>query len=257
MREETERFFKKITEPPKDIPTLEELTKKYKKATEPMPNQGYTKIVMIVDESGSMHRTRNDTIGGYNSFIDEQRKVPGTADVTMCLFSNSSRSLMNNVNINKDEVKLNSRNYCPNGSTALYDAIGSTITEVGKTLSEVPEPFRPEKVVVVIMTDGEENASKSYTRQQINDMITHQREKYAWEFVFLGANQDAFTEASKIGIARGSTMTYSDDSAGIKMSANSLSSNIRRYRSGGQSASFTPEEQEAAEKLLKNENKLS
>lgn len=221
-----------------------------------MPNEQYTKIITILDESGSMHATRKDTIGGYNNFIEEQRKIPGTADITLYTFSNKARSVLNNVSIHKDEALISLDQYVPKGNTALYDAVGRAITETGKILSAIPEQWRPAKVVVVIITDGEENASTDYTREQIKKMIEHQSSVYSWQFVFLGANQDAFAESAKIGISRGSTMSYIPDSHNIEQYTKSLSASVGRYRAGGQSVGFTPEEQEAALKKL-NETKLS
>ena len=144
----------------------------------------YTKIITVLDESGSMASVRTDTMGGYNNFIEEQRKVPGTADVTLITFNSRPTCEYSGVPINSPEVIL--ENYSPKGNTALYDAIGLAITQTGNALAALPENERPEKVVMVIITDGQENASTDYTRKQINEMITHQREKYSWQFVFLG-----------------------------------------------------------------------
>ena len=210
----------------------------------------YTKIITVLDESGSMASVRTDTMGGYNNFIEEQRKVPGTADVTLITFNSRPTCEYSGVPINSPEVIL--ENYSPKGNTALYDAIGLAITQTGNALAALPENERPEKVVMVIITDGQENASTDYTRKQINEMITHQREKYSWQFVFLGANQDAFATSRGLGIACGSSSGYAATGDGTRLAFANTSKSINRYRVGGASASvnYSEEEREAFEKSL-------
>lgn len=214
-------------------------------------NKEYTKIIVVLDESGSMSTIRKDTVGGFNTFIQDQRKVPGTADVTVVSFNSRPKTIHDSVPLTSDSLELNDSNYRPSGNTALLDAIGLAITSTGEKLSALPESDRPGKVIVVILTDGEENASTDYRRSQINEMITHQREKYSWDFVFLGANQDAFHEAGKLGISRGSTMSYAASAQGMSTNYANLSKSISRSRVGGSSVSFTDAERKAAEELLK------
>lgn len=214
-------------------------------------NKEHTKIVVVLDESGSMSTIRKDTIGGFNTFIQDQRKVPGTADVTVISFNSRPKTVHDSVPLTSSSLELNDSNYRPSGNTALLDAIGLAITSVGEKLSALPESDRPGKVIVVILTDGEENASTDYRRSQINEMITHQREKYSWDFVFLGANQDAFHEAGKLGISQGSTMSYAASAQGMTTNYVNLSKSISRSRVGGLSVSFTDAERKAAEELLK------
>ena len=158
-----------------------------------------TEIVFILDRSGSMHMLEKDTIGGFNAFLESQKKVEGKALMTTVLFDDQYELLYSGRNI--QEVKaLTAREYFTRGSTALLDAIGKTITDVGQRLKETPEDQRPSKVLFMITTDGYENASRKYTYKAINDLITQQREKYSWEFIFMGANIDAAQEAVNLGI---------------------------------------------------------
>lgn len=158
-----------------------------------------TEIVFILDRSGSMYGLEKDTIGGYNAFLESQKKLAGKAHMTTVLFDDQYELLYSGRDI--QEVKaLTGREYFTRGSTALLDAIGKTITDVGQRLKGTPEDQRPSKVLFMITTDGYENASRKYTYKAINDMITMQREKYNWAFIFMGANIDAAQEAVNLGI---------------------------------------------------------
>ena len=139
-----------------------------------------TELVFILDMSGSMGRLTSDTIGGYNSLIKEQKKQKGDAIVTTILFDD--------------------RYYKPLGMTAMLDAVGRTINSIGQKLAETPEEERPATVMVTIITDGLENASKEYTWEAVQGMIKHQREKYSWIFTFIGANIDVEKVSSDLGI---------------------------------------------------------
>jgi uncharacterized protein YegL len=158
--------------------------------------KNHTEIVCIVDRSGSMASIKTDAEGGFDSFIVEQKKVKGTASVTLVLFDDKYEVAYQD----KDLKNVPLLNLVPRGNTALLDAIGRTINEVGSRLASTAEKDRPGKVMVCIVTDGQENASKEFTKTKIKEMIDHQRSKYSWEFSYLGANQDAFAEANQIGI---------------------------------------------------------
>ena len=159
-----------------------------------MPKKDHAELVCIIDRSGSMEAIRSDVIGGFNTFIESQRQVPGTASVTLVLFDNQYEVAYQNVDL-KSVENLTDKTFVPRGTTALLDAVGRTINEVGARLAKTDEHDRPEKVMVCILTDGMENASKEFSRTKIHEMITHQRDNYQWEFSFLAANQDAFAEA--------------------------------------------------------------
>lgn len=191
-----------------------------------------TEIIFILDKSGSMQPLTEDTIGGFNSFIDKQKGEPGEALVTTVLFNDTYKVLYNGVKIEEIEP-MNKEVYHPNGMTALYDAVGKTITEVGNRLANTSENDRPSKVIVVITTDGEENASKEYSQRKVKEMITHQTEKYSWEFIFLGANIDTVSAGASIGIKADNSISYTATSKGIDSVYCALTSAISDYRMTG------------------------
>ena len=177
--------------------------------------ENLTEIVFILDESGSMTPLTTDTIGGFNSYIESQKKEPGEAYLTTVLFDDRYVVLHDHVNI-QDVPLLTDHDYRPMGMTALMDAIGKTINNVGHRLANTPEEQRPSHVIFVITTDGYENASREFTRAQIKKMIEHQQEKYSWQFLFLGAGIDAYHEAQSIGIGGVHTMSVTADSIGTQ-----------------------------------------
>lgn len=202
----------------------------------------YTHISIVLDRSGSMASCATDTIGGFNTFLRQQQDAPGDATLTMAQFDTVYEVLQSAKAI-KEVPPLSSTTFVPRGSTALLDAIGRTVVDTGAFLGTLDESARPEKVVFVVITDGMENASCEFTQQQINDMITHQREVYRWEFVFLGANQDAISAGVDLGVAATASMTYAANGAGSKALYDSVSANLVSYRSGAvQSMSFTKED---------------
>jgi uncharacterized protein YegL len=171
--------------------------------------EGLTEIVAILDKSGSMADLTNDTIGGYNTFIEQQQKIPGEAILSTVLFSIGREIVLHNrVNI-KSVKPISVEQYSTGGGTALLDAMGRAIRYIGRTLSDTPEEKRPSKVVFFIITDGEENSSVEYTYEKIKHMVEHQRTKYSWEFLFMGANIDSFSVAASIGISQDRAYNYS------------------------------------------------
>lgn len=177
-------------------------------------NQNLTEIVFILDRSGSMESLTEETIGGFNSLIEKQKNEEGDAMVTAVLFDDMYEILYDHIPINQVK-RLTRKEYYARGCTALLDAAGRTITNVGKRLAETKEEERPGKIVVVITTDGYENASREYTKPQIRAMIEHQRDVYKWQFMFLGANIDAVSEADSLGIRPCMSATYSATNAGV------------------------------------------
>ena len=170
-------------------------------------NTNLTEIVFILDRSGSMMHLTDDTIGGFNSFIEKQKGEPGEALLTTVLFDDQYEVLHNGVSL-KEVQPMTKDQYWARGMTAMYDAIGKTINEVGHRLSETPEQYRPGKVIFVITTDGMENASREFTQTKVKEMIQHQTEKYSWDFIFLGANIDSAATAEGIGIKAGYAADY-------------------------------------------------
>lgn len=160
-------------------------------------NQNLIEIIFLLDRSGSMSGLESDTIGGFNSFIKTQSKLGDTL-LTTVLFDDKYEILHNGVNAS--DIVLTEKEYYTRGSTALLDAVGKTILDVGFRLSKIDEYQRPHKVIFVITTDGMENSSREFSYEKVNQMISHQREMYQWDFIFMGANIDVVKESTKLGI---------------------------------------------------------
>ncbi len=175
-------------------------------------NQNLTGIVFILDRSGSMEGLENDTIGGFNGFVKKQAEI-GQTSLTTVLFDDKYEILHNGVDARN--VTLTNREYFTRGSTALLDAVGKTINDVGNRLNETAEESRPGKVIFVITTDGLENASREFGYNEVKRMITHQTEKYGWEFVFMGANIDVAKEGDKLGINADRSFSFTSTSKGV------------------------------------------
>ncbi len=159
-------------------------------------NTQLTDITFVVDRSGSMQDIREDAEGGINAFIDDQAKQPDDALLTLVQFDTEYEFIHRGVPVrNVPKFHL-----VPRGATALLDAVGRAINETGERLSKIEESARPGLVIFVVMTDGMENSSSEFTLNRIREMILHQQEKYAWQFTFLGADQDAFAEGGRLGI---------------------------------------------------------
>lgn len=208
----------------------------------------YTDISIVLDRSGSMASVRDDTIGGYNTFLREQQTAPGTCTLTLVQFDTEYECVYKAVAV-QNVAPLDTQTFVPRGGTALLDAIGRTIIETGVRLSAMAENDRPGKILFVILTDGEENSSHEFTMERIHDMIKHQREVYKWEFVFLGANQDAIATGTSMGVAPASALTYAASPMGVAAVFDSLAANTRQYRAGeAQDASFSQADREAQKK---------
>ena len=177
-------------------------------------NMNLTEIIFVLDRSGSMGGLETDTIGGFNAFLDNQRHLDGKTLVTTVLFDNQYELLWNGIDANN--VKLTSREYFIRGTTALLDAVGKTILDVGYRLANTKEDDRAGKVVFVIITDGMENSSREFTYSKVKELIQHQQQKYSWEFVFLGANIDAVSEAENIGICEDNVYNFEATKEGVK-----------------------------------------
>jgi hypothetical protein len=195
-------------------------------------NAELTEIVCVIDRSGSMEGIRSDAIGGYNSFLQGQGEEPGTAKWTLVLFDHEYERVLEGVPI-ESVPPLDNQSYVPRGTTALLDAIGRTVDDVGKRLAQTPEAERPSKVIVAILTDGLENASKDYTRPRIAQMIEHQQNVYSWEFVFLAANQDAIATANTLAIPAANAMNFAATGAGTRQAFAQLNESVLSRRRGG------------------------
>ena len=178
----------------------------------------YTHITLVLDRSGSMAAIRDAAEEAFNGYIDSQRRLPGRCTVTVRQFDDQHDVVVNNKPIAEcPRITLE-----PRGSTALLDAIGRGIHETGVVLARMPEAERPATVIFVIQTDGLENASHEFNVQKINEMISHQRDVYSWDFVFLGANQDAIATAAKLGIGAGAAATFAATGTGVAMALRAL-----------------------------------
>lgn len=195
-------------------------------------NMNLTEIVFLLDRSGSMAGLEKDTIGGLNGFIDKQRQLEVKTVVTTVLFDDKYELLWSGADVEK--IRLTDKEYFVRGSTALLDAVGKTILDVGWRLSGMREEERPGKVIFVIITDGLENSSKEFTYSNVRGLIKHQQEKYNWEFIFLGANIDASKEAKNMGICEDNAYNFeaSRDGVGIMYCVAAEAVTERRYGRG-------------------------
>ena len=188
-----------------------------------------TEIVFILDRSGAMAGLEDDTIGGFNAKIEKQKKEPGEALVSTVLFDNESEVIHDRVDIQR--IKPMTRNeYYVRGCTALLDAVGCAIHHIGNVHKYAREEDRPEKTLFVITTDGMENASRKYSYEKLKAMIQRQKEKYGWEFLFLGANIDAAREASRFGISADRAANYHADSKGTNVIYETVNEAITQVR---------------------------
>lgn len=191
-----------------------------------------TELVFILDKSGSMGGLEKDTIGGYNSMLEQQRKVDGECVITTVLFDNRYELLHDRIDIRVIQP-ISEKEYFVGGSTALLDAIGKTIHKIGTAQKNTAEDYRAEKVMFVIITDGEENASRHYASMQVKEMIRRQKERYGWEFIFLGANIDAVETAGRFGIDADRAVDYVPDGEGTELNFRMMSETVATFRECG------------------------
>lgn len=188
-----------------------------------------TDMTLILDKSGSMEIIRTDTIGGVNTFLKEQQATPGECDFSLVMFDTKYDFVYQGRPI-KEVHGLSEKTYRPSGNTALLDAVGRSIHEAGNRLDKLAEADKPEKVIMVIITDGQENSSREYTKDQIKKMIEHQEKQYSWTFLYLGANQDAFAEAGRMGIRAAAVSNWKSDKDGAGVMYGAVGQTVREYR---------------------------
>ena len=188
-----------------------------------------TEIVFILDRSGSMGGLETDTIGGFNAMLERQKKAEGEALLSTLLFSNETEVLHDRADIRQVEP-LSLQDYRVGGSTALLDAIGGAIRHIGNLHRETRPEERPAHTLFVITTDGQENASRRYGYAELKRLIERQKERYGWEFLFLGANMDAVAAASRFGIDADRAVRYHCDSAGIALNYEAIGEAILTLR---------------------------
>ena len=188
-----------------------------------------TEVVFILDKSGSMSGLESDTIGGFNSLIEKQKKEEGEALISVVLFNDQSNVIYDRVPIAKVEP-MNDSQYFVGGCTALLDALGKTIKHINKVQKALPEGECPDRTMFIITTDGQENSSHEYSYEKIKKMIEKKRDKKKWEFLFLAANMDAISAAANMGIAADRAVRYRCDSVGTAVNYAVLNKTISKYR---------------------------
>ena len=202
--------------------------------------KGLTEIVFILDRSGSMAGLEADTIGGYNSMLDKQKREKGEAIISTVLFDDRTEILHDRKNIQNVE-RITDEEYYVRGGTALLDAVGGAIHHISRIQKEMPEEERPEKTLFIITTDGLENASRWYSYEKVKRMLEKKKKRNHWEFVFLGANIDAVEVAGRFGVAANRAVRYECDSVGTALNFTILSKMVSCAR-----ASSSPEDMEEA-----------
>ena len=188
-----------------------------------------TELIFIIDRSGSMAGLESDTIGGFNSMIEKQKREEGKCYVSTVLFDNESEVLHDRIKL-EDTPKMTDRDYTVRGCTALLDAIGGAIRHIGNIHKYARPEDVPEHTMFVITTDGMENASRRYNADEIKKLIGHQKEKYGWEFIFIGANIDAVATAARYGISSDRAVNYNCDSEGTKLNYEAMNDAITTLR---------------------------
>jgi uncharacterized protein YegL len=187
--------------------------------------QNYTHLILVLDASGSMGHLQDATIEGINALVEKQKAEPGELSTALYTFNQEVKE------VRKFET-LNRMNYSPSGSTALLDAVCLAINNEGKMLAALREECRPDKVVVVVDTDGEENASHTFKLEDLQNLVKVQQNQFNWQFVFLGANIDAFKEGSTYGFVASSTMQYDPSANGVFVKYAAVTASLASYRLG-------------------------
>lgn len=196
-------------------------------------NKDYTHICIILDRTGSMQSIRNDTIGGFNTFLHEQQALPGNTTLTLVQFdSQDPYEVIHRFQAIEAVPDLTTDTFVPRASTPLLDAMGRGINDLANSLDALKKKSRPSRVVMVIVTDGQENASREFTRPKIQKMIKRMQKKRDWQFVFLSADMDAITDVLDYGFRGSSVMGYDKTSAGTDKAWKSLRLRLRDYHTG-------------------------
>lgn len=194
-----------------------------------MKKKNLTEMVFILDRSGSMHGLERDTIGGFNSMLGKQKNEKGEAFVTTVLFDNEYKIIHDRLKI-QDVPEMTENDYQVRGSTALVDAIGKTIRHIANIHKYSRKEDVPENTIFVIITDGMENASREFASDKVRQMVEHEKQKYGWEFIFLGANIDAVETARHFGISKDRAVNYNCDSVGTQLNYQVVSEAVTQMR---------------------------
>jgi len=212
------------------------------------PNAHYTEIAFILDRSGSMKSCQQAAIDGFNRFLADQQKTEGLAKLTLVLFDDGYFVPISSIPV-QEIVPLTDETYQPQGCTALLDAIGKTVDDLGLRLAALAEKDRPGQVIIAILTDGLENASQRFNWKEIAGKIKHQTDKYKWISLFLGANQDAIATASNLSIAANNAANYVADTAGSRAGQAAFSRKMSALRRSSMDIASVSEKLDAAASL--------
>ncbi|MEN9353526.1 MAG: hypothetical protein RL318_851 [Fibrobacterota bacterium] len=194
-----------------------------------MPDANLSHIVFVLDRSGSMDIMRREAVDGFNRFLAHQGSLPGRVTTSLVQFSDKVETSWENIPLS--EASLTLEGYCPGGMTALFDAVGSTVDAVGRSLAKLPETRRPAKVLFAILTDGEENSSRHYDAARVQERIRHQADVYGWEFLFLGASERWLEQAKELGIeSPEDAICFTPDPDGMTLAMCEASESIGRRR---------------------------
>jgi len=205
----------------------------------------HTQITFVLDSSGSMSAIEEDTKGGFNTFLRDQRDEPGTATVTLYDFNTNVKLVYEEYPI-EDAPKLDNENYTPGGSTALHDAIYRAVTETAERIDGVEPAERPDNVIVVVLTDGKENASETH-QERVREQVKVRREEHSWEFLFIGANQDAALTAESMGIDADKSLNMAHSGEGAQAAYESTSEQVREARQTGQTSGYSDADRQRQE----------
>lgn len=212
-----------------------------------MTNPNLSLIAVVLDRSGSMAGIRDELMQGFNNFLADRCKDPGDVRMTLARFDNVYELVYNDIPVT-DVKPLDADSFAPRGSTALLDAIGKTVSDIGKALTAKPENERPGKVCVMILTDGDENSSKTYvSAAQIKKMVEVQRSQYNWEFIFLGASLDAIGTSTAMGMSQSTSMSYTASGKGILRAFNATSNMVGAASAGATYQSMSYSDKDRAE----------
>jgi uncharacterized protein YegL len=206
-------------------------------------NKELTEIAFILDRSGSMSSHLNAAIDGFNGFLREQKDTPGQARFSLVLFDDQYDKVCSSIPV-AEVIELDKSSFVPRGSTALLDAIGWTIDELGSRLAGMAESDRPGQVIVAILTDGEENSSEQFSLADISSCIAHQRDVYKWQFFFLGADQDAIAAAAAMNIGPHAAMRFTANEEGFDTGGKTISRKMRSLRKSSMGAKLSVQEEQ-------------
>jgi uncharacterized protein YegL len=206
----------------------------------------YTYVTFVLDSSGSMSKIEDDTKGGFNVFLQEQREEEGTATVTLYDFNDTVELVYRDRPI-EDAPKLTNENYKPGGKTALHDAITRAIDETADSIEKQAEKNQPDNVIIVVLTDGKENASET-PQDVVQERVENRRDEHDWEFLFIGANQDAALTAEEMGMDKDKSLSMSHSGEGTEQAYRSTSRSISRARQEGTTGGYTDEDRQRQQK---------